>query len=505
MSRSPQKLSSELWTLGAMLELSEASRRRCRHFYDMADNIRNLEAPLTLEVLEREDFYGNVTDEVHAAVTSMLAGENVALLEELEADWSPSIASLLRVEGIGAKRARLVVDTLQVDSLEGLFEASEQDRLTEVKGIGKKKAAELHNAIEEAVAQWREEQKRIVAEEAEVLEAEEIAKAEKAESLPRKTLLSTPAEALLSTLEERVDSLEEAIEEVTETLVETAESVEEPNLETAQGENKRSPRRWLSDVLQAPLASEPGMEIWADAAICRQTGQRFEVKSEVVQFLAEDNVYNSLSQRVMESGFYPRFYERLFRPILTQIVTRRSVSADIELSLQLLHPASDSAVLDVACGTGNYSRALARGLNSERGFVVGLDASDSMLEQASQLRAQEDLWNLFFVRASALQMPFGDDSFDALNCTGALHLFEEPMQGLREFQRVLKTGGRAVIGTFLMSENPVFRRAQEFGREHLGFGWFEYAELLNKVQEAGFRFVDEHIDGLAISMLIEKL
>ncbi len=207
-------------------------------------------------------------------------------------------------------------------------------------------------------------------------------------------------------------------------------------------------------------------------------------------------------QRVMEFPFYSRYYEEFFRPLLTRVVTRRGIERDIALSLQLLEPSPDWIILDVACGTGNYSRAFASAL--EKGIVVGLDPSLPMLLEAEKKRRESGIDNLVFVRGDAQNLPFESSVFDAVHCAGAFHLFEDPVRAVGEFARVLKPGGRLVIGTFIASNFPPLRLVQRLSIPFTGFHWFDFEELYGILKKSGFSLDKFDLDGLAISLRAHK-
>lgn len=99
-------------------------------------------------------------------------------------------------------------------------------------------------------------------------------------------------------------------------------------------------------------------------------------------------------------------------------------------------------VLDVACGTGDLARAFA----AVAGRVLGLDFSADMLKLAGTRPAPATNW----VRADALRLPFADATFTIVGCAFGVRNFQNLAHGLREFHRVLRPGGRAVILEFTM-------------------------------------------------------
>jgi SAM-dependent methyltransferase len=96
-------------------------------------------------------------------------------------------------------------------------------------------------------------------------------------------------------------------------------------------------------------------------------------------------------------------------------------------------------VLDVATGTGRLPRAVMRQPPFE-GRVIGLDLSRRMLRQATKLTAQfAD--RLTYIWQDARNLPFDDDTFDAVTCLEALEFTPNPRAVLAELVRVLRPGG----------------------------------------------------------------
>lgn len=212
----------------------------------------------------------------------------------------------------------------------------------------------------------------------------------------------------------------------------------------------------------------------------------------------------SASQRLMEARFYALGYERVFRPALTRLVTRQSVDGAMRLSARLLCLEADDVILDVGCGTGNFTRALARTVGRSSGLVVGVDLSAPMLARAEALRRDEHLPHVRFVRGDATALPFVDDAFDALHTAGALHLMPDVDGVLAEFARVVRPGGRLVIGTFVLSDAGLLRRAEQAAEPLLGFHFFDIDDLVARLDAAGFDVLDRVVEGLAVTFGAER-
>lgn len=123
--------------------------------------------------------------------------------------------------------------------------------------------------------------------------------------------------------------------------------------------------------------------------------------------------------------------------------------------------APGAAVLDLACGTGDLTRALA-----QEGFsVTGLDISAEMME-VGKVKCRDLDPQPQFVLGSAEQIPFPDASFDAVTIAFGLRNFDHRAECLQEIRRVLKPGGRLAVLEFAVPKNPLWRALYLFYFKH---------------------------------------
>ena len=101
------------------------------------------------------------------------------------------------------------------------------------------------------------------------------------------------------------------------------------------------------------------------------------------------------------------------------------------------------SALDVACGSGKLTAELER-IAGPRGRVIGLDFSPEMLSIARTHHP-----SIEFMEGDALNLPFGEASFDATTIAFGLRNLSDPVRGLREMTRVLKPGRRAIVLEFV--------------------------------------------------------
>jgi SAM-dependent methyltransferase len=157
--------------------------------------------------------------------------------------------------------------------------------------------------------------------------------------------------------------------------------------------------------------------------------------------------------------FDPRKYRRWFETPLG-----RTVDADEKA---VLFPLADlkpgERVLDVGCGDGTFTEEAALCT----GDVVGLDVSRTMLDAGAARLAHVP--GIRWVQGDATALPFPDASFDVVMAVAMLGVLPDPAAAIREFARVLKPGGRVVLG--------VLNRWSPWAAERRVRGWLRPASV----------------------------
>lgn len=135
--------------------------------------------------------------------------------------------------------------------------------------------------------------------------------------------------------------------------------------------------------------------------------------------------------------------------------------------------------LDVCCGTGDWTIALARDTGHE-GHVVGLDFSDNMLKVAKTKLDAAQLDNVTLVNGDAMNIPYDDNSFDRVTIGFGLRNVPDYLTVLKEMYRVLKPGGVAVCLETSRPKIPVYKQ--------LYFFYFRYVmPLLGKLFAGSYK------------------
>lgn len=123
-----------------------------------------------------------------------------------------------------------------------------------------------------------------------------------------------------------------------------------------------------------------------------------------------------------------------------------------------------SSVLDIGCGPGYFSYLL----NSLDMDVTAVDYSEGMIEEAKRFISSRTACNVKFYQADAQNLPFAENTFDAIVSRNLVWNLEEPEKAYAEWIRVLKPGGRLFI----------------FDGNHYSYLFYpEFASVQEKVEE----------------------
>ena len=98
-------------------------------------------------------------------------------------------------------------------------------------------------------------------------------------------------------------------------------------------------------------------------------------------------------------------------------------------------------VLDGGCGAGHVTIGLA----AQALHLTAVDLTQAMLDQTQAQVEKRGLHNVTIQKADVAALPFADGSFDVAVSRYAAHHFADPLQALREIQRVLVPGGRWLL------------------------------------------------------------
>jgi ubiquinone/menaquinone biosynthesis C-methylase UbiE len=159
--------------------------------------------------------------------------------------------------------------------------------------------------------------------------------------------------------------------------------------------------------------------------------------------------------------------------------------------LRAAHVAPGMRVLDIAAGTGLSAEAALAAVGPT-GHVAAADISPAMAEKARERLGKAPNVSVSVEDGQALS--FSDESFGAVLCNLGLMFFPDPVQGLAEFRRVLRPGGRAAVSVNTVVERSYNHQINVIARYVPSlaeavtrtFGLGEASQLQLLFNEAGF-------------------
>ena len=160
-----------------------------------------------------------------------------------------------------------------------------------------------------------------------------------------------------------------------------------------------------------------------------------------------------------DAGFIPALRFNRLTPLFDFVaaltVRDRAIKRHV-LEHAALSPGED--VLDVGCGTGTLAVAAARAAAGVK--VTGLDADPAILARARRRASAEGL-EIRFDEAMSTELPYADASFDVVLSTLFFHHLRDDAKRrtAAELVRVLRPGGRVVIGDLGRPQDPIMRIA----------------------------------------------
>ena len=144
------------------------------------------------------------------------------------------------------------------------------------------------------------------------------------------------------------------------------------------------------------------------------------------------------------TGSIPQLYEQYLVPLIFEPF------ADDIVSRLAAHPLT--RVLEIAAGTGVVTRRLATALPGHV-EIVATDLNQAMLDQAAAIGINRLIeWR----QADAMQLPFPDESFDAVICQFGVMFFPDKSKAMGEARRVLRPGGVFIFNVWDRIEENEF-------------------------------------------------
>jgi len=197
----------------------------------------------------------------------------------------------------------------------------------------------------------------------------------------------------------------------------------------------------------------------------------------------------TVAQQAMNSPLVATVYERLWRPVAFYVASGVTTGSEQRRAADALDLSGTHRLLDIACGPGNFTGKLAQQLPADS-LAVGFDISVPMLTRAVLDNSGP---RTCYVRGDAGTLPFGDETFDAVCCFGALYLMPEPFQVAHEMVRVLRPGGRLAILTSHAHPIPPVRYATHAVTKAIGLRMFDRGAFIDLFASSGLVNIEQQI------------
>ena len=166
--------------------------------------------------------------------------------------------------------------------------------------------------------------------------------------------------------------------------------------------------------------------------------------------------------------------------------TVHAQGADLDALAALAHSVPHAKVLDLGCGGGHVSFAMA----PHAATVVAYDLSEDMLAVVAAEATRRGLAQLHTQAGRAEALPFDDGAFDIVATRFSAHHWYDVRKGLAEARRVLKPGGKLVIVDVFAPETPLLDtllQAAEVLRDASHVRNYRISEWQAMLAEAGFQ------------------
>ncbi|WP_233244043.1 bifunctional demethylmenaquinone methyltransferase/2-methoxy-6-polyprenyl-1,4-benzoquinol methylase UbiE [Tamlana fucoidanivorans] len=133
--------------------------------------------------------------------------------------------------------------------------------------------------------------------------------------------------------------------------------------------------------------------------------------------------------------------------------------------VEMVKKTAPSTILDIATGTGDLAINLAE---TQASKIIGLDISSGMLEIGKEKVKNKNLESkIDMVLGDSENMPFEDNTFDAITVAFGVRNFENLENGLKEIYRVLKpTGTFVILETSIPTKTP-YKQGYNFYSKHI--------------------------------------
>lgn len=224
----------------------------------------------------------------------------------------------------------------------------------------------------------------------------------------------------------------------------------------------------------------------ATSWLCTSCSRTYPIVDGFPDFSPEIRHQGGIGQLGMEIPLLVAIYENRVRPNFVRSMGKNwdgALTPEGEDAYLVQHVApADGPVMDLACGAGRWTRTLVQNFANN---VVGFD-----LSYASLRACREALPDTVLVRGNAFELPFGDATLGAVNCSNSLQLIPNTPRVLMEIGRTLKPGGTFTCFTYRKSPPGAYRAFQATVEKIMGVRAFTLPDIETWLNAAGMELMD---------------
>lgn len=197
----------------------------------------------------------------------------------------------------------------------------------------------------------------------------------------------------------------------------------------------------------------------------------------------------------------PDYYEKGTKENILQWIWHTKKLANFK---NIINSSVYDNILDVGCASGSFTNNISKIFPQAR--ITGIDVYSNAIEHGKKVYP-----HINFILADAHNIPLKNDSFDLVVCYETIEHLTNPLDALKEMQRVLKKDGSALIA--MDSGSLLFRVVWFFWERTKGKVWqdahihpYNHKELTNIIKKAGFKIKLKHFShlGMEVSFLLKK-
>lgn len=238
-------------------------------------------------------------------------------------------------------------------------------------------------------------------------------------------------------------------------------------------------------MLRLPTSPDRVPEVLPDGQglRCSVSGHIYPFRDGVLDLLDQSNA-PTRAQQMLDTPVTAWLYDR-GRNTLLRVFGLPSFEEEVSLIQGQLHLHSGDVVLDLACGHGNFTAALARHVGSA-GLVIGLDRSPAMLRRAAAHVARHRVDNVLLIRGDAQRLPIADRSLRKVNCSGGFHQLPDLPQAVHEIARVGEAGVALTASFFAQQPDDPYSQVKRWLEQRSDLHFVSMDQLRMHLESVGF-------------------